>query len=68
MLASFDVKCPYCNTVNRVTDILSQYANAPKIHLCDIDRGGCDNWFVYRPVITIGVYVAPLGNQLDTPE
>jgi hypothetical protein len=61
------VFCPYCGHENRVS--VSRYS-VPEITHCDTDEGGCDQYFVMKPTVTIrvevsGYRIAGLGLTVD---
>lgn len=60
MNAVFMVKCPYCGFDNPVTT----YKNHEPMQLmyCDVEAGGCEGQFAYKPdiIITVDVKVYKL--------
>lgn len=59
-----EAKCPYCGTANTVP-----IKSAPESHVCDIEVGGCDEWFIVqtttftRHVVRVGKVELAVGAQ-----
>ena len=52
METKIEVTCPYCGYKNTITRAIHAH-NKRDIILCDIEEGGCDKYFVYRPMVKI---------------
>lgn len=48
--------CPYCKTSNTRSFAEDEVIDArPETFLCDLAVGGCDNWFVIKPIFTFSM-------------
>ena len=62
---SFFIDCPYCNFRNKIGNLgsrtnIDQYGM--NIHCCDLEEGGCDNYFAYK----LDIKVQSQSYKIDT--
>lgn len=56
---SATAKCPYCGHVQPIR--VEARAQIPELVYCDVEQGGCDNFFIATATVRIDVAVSVEG-------
>lgn len=59
-----DLKCPYCGHVNDRVAIETDEVNRAVVFTCDVEEGGCDREFIYRPSVVLSIEIMKISEPV----